>query len=64
MCISQYLMSHSFPVQISFLYFLIANAKAKLNSNGDKASPCFRPFSLGILEYKYFPILTLLSSSI
>ena len=40
--------------------FLIAYSKAKLNSSGDKASPCFNPYSIGKLEDREFPILTLL----
>ena len=40
--------------------FIIAYSRAKLNRSGDKASPGFKPFSIGKLEDKYFPILTLL----
>ena len=32
--------------------FLIAYSRAKLNSSGDKAYPCFKPFSIGKLEDK------------
>jgi hypothetical protein len=38
----------------------MAYSKAKLNSSGDKASPCFRPFWIGKLSDKCLPILTLL----
>jgi len=31
-------------VSIQFQSLLMANSKAKLESNGDKATPCFRPF--------------------
>jgi hypothetical protein len=33
--------------------FLMAYSKAKLKRSGDKASPCFRPFWIGISNFKY-----------
>jgi hypothetical protein len=38
-------------------------SKAKLKSNGGKASPCFRPLSIRKLPDKYLPIRTLLQAS-
>ena len=48
-------------LQVSFLEFLIQCSRAKLNSrpSSDKAMPCFKPLSMGILEDKKLPILTL-----
>jgi hypothetical protein len=34
--------------------------KAKLNSNGDKASPCFKPFLIENLPDKFLPTRILL----
>jgi hypothetical protein len=34
----------------------MAYSKAKLKSNGDKASPCLRPFWMGNLSDKYLPV--------
>jgi hypothetical protein len=31
----------------------MAYSKAKLKSNGDRASPCFRPFWIGDVSDKY-----------
>jgi len=42
----------------------MANSKAKLNSNGEKASPHFKQTATGVLGDKYFPILSLFLSSI
>ena len=39
--------------------FLIAYSNASLDSSGDKVSSYFKPFSMGKLEDKYFPILIL-----
>jgi hypothetical protein len=33
----------------------MAYSKAKLKSNGDKASPCFRPFWIGNVRYINIP---------
>jgi hypothetical protein len=38
----------------------MAHSKAKLKSNGDKASPCLRPFWIVKLSDKCLPIWTLL----
>jgi hypothetical protein len=35
-------------------------SKAKLKNDGDKSSPCFRPFYIRKLSDKYLPIRTLL----
>jgi hypothetical protein len=35
-------------------------SKAKLKSNGDEASPCFRLLWIGKLSEKYLPLRTLL----
>jgi hypothetical protein len=32
----------------------MAYSKAKLKSNGDKVSPCFRPFSIGIHQTDFY----------
>jgi hypothetical protein len=52
------------PIQFqSFLVLLDppeAYSKAKLKNNGDKASPCFRPFWKGNLSDRFLPIWTLL----
>ena len=45
--------------RVSFLIFLIAYSREILNSSGDKAFPCFELFSMGKLEDKKFPILTI-----
>jgi hypothetical protein len=34
----------------------MVHSKAKLKSNGDKASPCFRQFWIGNVPDKYLPI--------
>jgi len=39
---------------------LIAYSTAKLKSNGDKVSPCFRPFWKGNLSDRFLPIQTAL----
>jgi hypothetical protein len=39
---------------------LMAYSKAKLKSNGDRASPSFKPFLIVNLSGKYFPTRTLL----
>jgi hypothetical protein len=38
----------------------MAYSKAKLKSNGDRASPCFSPFWIGNLSDKSLSIRTLL----
>jgi hypothetical protein len=40
----------------------MAYSKAKLKSSGDKASPCFRPFSMLNLSDRFLPIRTILKS--
>ena len=35
-------------------------SKAKLKSNGDRASPCFKPFLIGNLSDKFLPTRPLL----
>jgi len=48
---------------IYLLTYLLHGArysKAKLKSNGDKASPCFKPFLIGNISDKYLPTRTLL----
>ena len=37
----------------------MAYSKAKLKSNGDRASPCFKPFQIGNMSDKFLPIQTL-----
>ena len=37
---------------------------AKLKSNGDKASPCFKPFLTGNISDKFLPTRTLLYVSV
>ena len=39
---------------------LMAYTKAKLESNGDRASPCFKPFLIGNMSDKFLTIRTLL----
>jgi hypothetical protein len=41
----------------------MAYTKAKLKSNGDRASPCFRPFLIGNSPDKCLPIRILLQDS-
>jgi hypothetical protein len=36
--------SHSIPIPFRLGNFIVSYSKAKLKSNGAKASPCFRPF--------------------
>jgi hypothetical protein len=43
--------------------FLMACSNAKLESNGDKASPCFRPFWIRNVSNKGWPIWILLLDS-
>ena len=38
----------------------MAYSKEKLKSNGDRASPCFRPFLIGNISDKFLPTRTLL----
>ena len=38
---------------------LMAYSKAKLKSNGDRASPCFKPLLIGNMSDKFLPTLTL-----
>jgi hypothetical protein len=38
----------------------MAYFKAKLKSNGDRASPCFKPFLIGNISDKFLPTRTLL----
>jgi hypothetical protein len=38
----------------------VAYSKGKLESSGDKASPCFRPFWIGKLSDKWLPIQALI----
>ena len=45
--------------KLSFCTFLTAYSRSKLNIIGDEASPCFKQFSMGMLENKQFPVLTL-----
>jgi hypothetical protein len=45
------------PTCFSWTY-LMAYSKAKLESSGDKASHCFRPFWIGQLSHKCLPIQT------
>jgi hypothetical protein len=42
----------------------MAYSKGKLNSSGDKASPCLRPFWIGKLSDKCLLIQTLLCFSV
>ena len=42
----------------------MAYSKAKLNSNGDRASPCFKPFLIGNMSDKFLPTRTLLRVSV
>ena len=42
----------------------MAYSKAKLKSNGDRASPCFKPFLIGNISDKFLPTRTLLYVSI
>ena len=39
----------------------MAYSKAKLKSNGDRASPCFKPFLIGNMSDKFLPIYCLYS---
>jgi len=39
-------------------------SKAKLKSNGDRASPCFKPFLIGNLSDNFLPTRTLLYVSV
>ena len=41
----------------------MAYSKAKLKSNGDGASPCFKPFLIGNMSDKFLPTRTLLQVS-
>ena len=36
----------------------MAYSKAKLKSNGDRASPCFKPFLIGNMSDKFLPTHT------
>jgi hypothetical protein len=38
-------------------------SEAKLKSNGDRASPCFKPFLIGNMWHKFLPTRTLLCVS-
>jgi hypothetical protein len=42
----------------------MAYSKAKLKSNGDRASPCFKPFLIGNVSDKFLLTLTLLYVSV
>jgi hypothetical protein len=42
----------------------MAYSKEKLKSNGDRASPCFKPFLIGNMSDKFLPTRTLLYVSI
>jgi len=42
----------------------MAYSKAKLKSNGDRASPCFKPFLIGYISDKFLPTQTLLYVSV
>ena len=42
----------------------MAYSKAKLKSNGDRASPCFKPFLIGNMSDKFLPTRTLLYVSV
>jgi hypothetical protein len=42
----------------------MAYSKAKLKSNGDRASPCFKPFLIGNISDKFLPTPTLLYVSV
>ena len=42
----------------------MAYSKAKLKSNGDRASPCFNPFLIGNISDKFLPTRTLLYVSV
>ena len=42
----------------------MAYSKAKLKSNGDKASPCFKPFLIGNMSDKFLPTWTPLCVSV
>jgi hypothetical protein len=54
-------MSHLISVPPGFFWtYLVVYSKEKFNSNGDKASLCFRPFWIGNTPDKYLPIRTLL----
>ena len=39
-------------------------SKAKLKSNGDRASPCFKPFLIGNISDTFLPTRTLLYVSV
>jgi hypothetical protein len=56
---SRYVLLYFSPIWFSWT-LLMAYSKAKLESRGDKASPCFRPFWMGKLSDKCLPIWTLL----
>ena len=43
---------------------LMAYSKAKLKTNGDRASPCFKPFQIGNMSDKFSPTRTLHYASV
>jgi len=42
----------------------MAYSKAKLKSNGDRVSPCFKPFLIGNMSDKFLPTRALLNVSV
>src|SRR5215510_3091168 len=42
----------------------MASSKAKLKSNGDRSSPCFKPFLIGNISDKFLPTRNLLYVSV
>ena len=63
--ISQKLMcTIQFQTILVYLNPLMTYSKAKLNSNGDRASPCFKPFLIGNLSDNFLPTRTLLYVSV
>jgi hypothetical protein len=48
------------PISLRAILIPTSHLRPRLKSNGDKASPCFRPFWIGNLSDRNFPIRTVL----